>query len=295
MNAITAQRQRRHHRGAGVVETIVALPMLLLLVMSSWQAALVYRAKSSVNYATFEAARAGSVNQASVTSIQRAFHRALVPYYGGGRTAQELTETFQRVVTSADAVGMRVQIISPTQESFTDYNSPALQTKYNTREPVIPNVGLDQLRCPRDADPSGCNSNPQSNASGQTLLDANLLKLRITYGIPREKQVPLAGPLYVWALNRLGAGTGDPFKQALLEAGRIPIVTATTLRMQSDAIRNTAMISSPGAGNNGNPQDPGPAASAPSLPTCPYWDPTCVSCPGGVNDPACQPAVCTRS
>jgi outer membrane protein OmpA-like peptidoglycan-associated protein/Flp pilus assembly protein TadG len=264
---------RRHHRGAGLVETIVALPMLLLLVMSTWQAALVYRAKSSVNYAAFEAARAGSVGQASVASIQAAFQKALIPYYGGGRNVQELTQTMQRVAADLSNAAVRIQILSPTQESFADYNSPALQAQYNTNEQVIPNVGIDRLTCPRDA--RGCNSNPQSNASGQSLLDANLLKLRITYGIPAAKQVPLAGRLYVWALNQLGAGAGDAFKQALLEAGRIPIVTATTLRMQSDAIRNTAMVSSPGAGNNGSPVDPGPAASGPGLPTCSLTDPAC--------------------
>jgi TadE-like protein len=284
------QPRRCRQRGAGLVETIVALPMLLLLVMSAWQAALVYRAKSSINYAAFEAARAGSVGQARVRDIELAFHKALIPYYGGGRTVAELTQTLARVTADADPLALRIQILSPTQESFTDYNSPALQTQYRVSEPVIPNVGLDRLSCPRDN--RGCNSNPASNASGQSLLDANLLKLRITYGIPAAKQVPLAGRLYVWALNRLGAGAGDPFKQALLEAGRIPIVTATTLRMQSDAIRNTAMVSSPGAGNNGNPVDPGPAASGPGLPTCPYWDPACVSCPGGVTDPGCQPMVC---
>jgi Flp pilus assembly protein TadG len=284
------QRSLRRHRGAGLVETIVALPMLLLLVMSTWQAALVYRAKSSVNYASFEAARAGSVAHASVASIQAAFQKALIPYYGGGRNAQELTQTLQRVAADLGNAAVRIEILSPTQESFADYNSPALQTQYRTSEQVIPNVGIDRLTCPRDA--LGCNSNPQSNASGQSLLDANLLKLRITYGIGPAKQVPLAGRLYVWALNQLGAGAGDAFKQALLEAGRIPLVTATTLRMQSDAIRNTAMVSSPGPGNNGNPVDPGPPPNTAELPTCPFWDPTCVSCPGGVNDPACQPAVC---
>jgi outer membrane protein OmpA-like peptidoglycan-associated protein len=300
MNAITRQRRYRLRfrlqLGAGLVETIVALPMLLLLVMSAWQAALVYRAKSSVNYAAFEAARAGSMANASVASIQTAFQRALVPYYGGGRNAQELAQTLARAAADLGNAAVRVEILSPTQESFADYNSPALQTRYRVSEPVIPNVGLDQLRCPRDA--SGCNSNPQANASGQSLLDANLLKLRITYGISPAKQVPLAGRLYVWALNRLGAGAGDAFKQGLLEAGRIPIVTAATVRMQSDAIRNTAMVSSPGPGNNGNPVDPGPAASGPGLPTCSLTDPVCSSptdgsggsTPGGGSgggNPAC--------
>jgi outer membrane protein OmpA-like peptidoglycan-associated protein len=264
----------KRQRGAGVVETVVALPTLLLMVTTLWQAALVYRAKSSVNYAAFEAARAGSVGQARESDIRLAFHKALIPYYGGGRTAQELGATLARVAADVDVAALRVQILSPTQESFTDYASPALRARYEVDEPVLPNVGLDRLTCPRDV--PGCNADPERNQSGQTLLDANLLKLRITYGIPPAKQVPIAGRLYVWALNALRAGEGDPFKQALLEAGRIPIVTATTVRMQSDAIRNGLMASSPGPGNNGDPRDPGPPpGDPPTLPSCGAFDPAC--------------------
>lgn len=292
--------------GAGLVETIVVLPMLLLVIMCIWQAALVYRAKSSVNYAALEAARAGSVENASTSAINAAFQKAMVPYYGGGRTYGELSATAVRVAADLTSAAVRIEILSPTQESFTDYQSAAAQTALNdaaerearrsggtaTRvtEPVIPNVGLDQLSCPRDN--SGCNNDPARNQSGQSLADANLLKLRITYGITEAKQMPLAGRLYTWALNRMGAGASDAFVQALLEARRIPIVVHTTVRMQSDAIRNTAMASSPGPGNNGTPVDPGPGPTTPPLPTCPFWDPTCVSCPGGTSDPACTPASC---
>jgi TadE-like protein len=299
-------RKTSAERGAGLVETIVVLPLLLLVIMCIWQAALVYRAKSSVNYAALEAARAGSVENASTSAINAAFQKAMVPYYGGGRTYGELSGTAARVAADLTSAAVRIEILSPTQESFTDYQSAAAQTALNdagerearrsggtaTRvtEPVIPNVGLDQLSCPRDN--SGCNNDPARNQSGQTLLDANLLKLRITYGITEAKQMPLAGRLYTWALNRMGAGASDAFVQALLEARRIPIVVHTTVRMQSDAIRNSAMASSPGPGNNGTPTDPGPGPAPQPLPTCPFWDPTCVSCPGGTTDPACTPASC---
>src|SRR6185369_2787267 len=111
---------------------------------------------------------------------------------------------------------------------------------------------------------------------GQSLRDANLLKLRVTYGIPEQKQMPMVGRFYTWALDKMGSGSGDPFKQALLEAGRIPVVAHTVLRMQSDPVRNAAMVSSPGPGNHGTPADPGtsPEGSAP-LPECPWWDPAC--------------------
>jgi len=131
-------------------------------------------------------------------------------------------------------------------------------------------------------DVPGCNANPNKNKSGQTLLDANLLKLRITYGIPEQKQIPLAGPFINGALGFLHSGDSDAFRQGLVAAGRIPVVTATVMRMQSPAIES-GNASSPGAGNNGTPVDPGPTPPGPELPRCPATDPMCASNtpPGG--------------
>jgi hypothetical protein len=275
----TLQRQR----GASLVESVIVLPTLLFLVLGIWQAALAYQAKSSVNYAAFEAARSGSVNNASLSSIQAAFNKGMVGYYGGGSTLAELAASYARA--SADtAAAMRVEVLSPSRESFDDYASPALKEALKAGERVIPNAGLDELSCPRDV--PGCKSDPKSNASGQTLQDANLLKLRITYGIPKEKQMPLVGRFYTWALGKLGAGEGDAFKLGLIEAGRIPIVAHVVLRMQSDAILNTAMVSSPGPGNEGKPSDPGPGTTPPELPDCPYYDP---ACRGGGKPPTTPP------
>jgi outer membrane protein OmpA-like peptidoglycan-associated protein len=89
----------------------------------------------------------------------------------------------------------------------------------------------------------------------------------------------------------MGVGADDAFKLALIDDGRIPIVTTATLRMQSDAIRNTAMVSSPGPGNDGKPTDPGPPPKGEPLPTCGYSDPSCTvpppseGGPGGPKEP----------
>lgn len=277
----------QRQRGAGLVETTLVLPTLLFLVLGLWQAALGYHAKSSVNYATFEAARAGSVANASRAKIMSGFQRAMLGYYGGGRTAAELASTGKKVLEDITGTVVRIEILSPTQESFDDYNSHELQKALKTDEKVIPNTGLDELSCPRDV--PGCQSDPKKNASGQSLLDANLLKLRVTYGIPEKKQLPLVGRFYTWALGKLGAGADDPFKQALIDAHRIPVVSHVVVRMQSDAIRNAAMVSNPGPGNDGRPVDPGPPASSPSLPTCPWWDPSCSICTDGSDVGKCEP------
>ena len=291
MKRIEPAHRSAHQRGASLVEAIVVIPLLLFIVLAIMQAAMVFYAKSNVNYASFEAARAGSVSNANATAINLAFQKAMLPYYGGGRTESELIATMKEVAKDLTSAAVRVEILSPTQESFTDYNSPTLQAALKVDDPVIPNVGLDELSCPRDV--PACAADPKSNASGQTLLDANLLKLRITYGIPTAKQMPMVGRFYTWALGKMGGGAGDAFQQALIAAERIPVVTQAVVRMQSDAIKNTLMVSSPGPGNNGSPSDPGPGPVVGSLPTCPWWDPACQSCPNGTNSSGCKPDVCT--
>ncbi|HET9644228.1 MAG TPA: TadE/TadG family type IV pilus assembly protein [Burkholderiaceae bacterium] len=269
----------KRQRGASLAEATIVLPLLLFSVLAVIQAALVFHAKSSVNYAVFQAARAGTMDHARIDTIKAAFKKAILPYYGGGRTTEELADSAAKVAEDVTDISLRIEILSPTRESFQDYNSPRLQTELNQTEPVIPNVGLDELTCPRDG--PDCNSNPATNASGQTLLDANLLKLRITYGIPPAKQMPMVGRFYTWALNQLNSAGGDSFKQALLDAGRIPVVTQTVMRMQSEPIRNAAMVSSPGAGNSGNPVDPGPAPGPGGGTSDPGGDPSSGNPPGG--------------
>jgi outer membrane protein OmpA-like peptidoglycan-associated protein len=265
-------RLRRRSLGATMAEFVVAAPTLLMVGLGAVQVGLNYHAKSNLNYAAMEAARAGSMAHAKVDDMRIAFGKAMVSYYGGGKNSLDIAKTLAEKVlpdlapSAALPLGaMRIEIISPTPESFTDYFSPEAAKRLGVSNRVLPSTGLDAIKCPRDR--SGCNSNPASNASGQTLADANLLKVRITYGIPASKQVPMVGRFYTWALGQIAVADTDVFRRSLVAAGRIPVVTHTTVRMQSDAIENSAMVSSPGPGNNGTPSDPGVPLSG-DLPNC---------------------------
>jgi hypothetical protein len=66
-------------RGATLAEAVVVLPLFLFTVLVILQAALVFHAKSNLNHATHEAARAGTVQQASLDAIRGALQRALIP------------------------------------------------------------------------------------------------------------------------------------------------------------------------------------------------------------------------
>jgi hypothetical protein len=282
-----ARKPAKRQRGATLVEFVVVVPTVLFMLMNLIQYGLLYHAKSQVNYATFEAARAGTVNNANPDAMRTAFLRAMTGYYGGGTTTTELANSY--ALALADTASLRIEILSPSKESFDDYYSTELASKLKQSGRVIPNSNLAFISCPIDR--SSCAKDPKSNQSGQTLLDANLLKIRITWGIPERKQIPLAGPFMSWALGELNPDDTDAFRAGLVAAGQIPVVAHVVMRMQSPAFEN-GNASSPGPGNDGNPVDPGPEPGGPGLPECPATDPTCTEGPGDGDDDDGDDDVC---
>lgn len=282
-----ARARRFTQAGATLVEFVVVVPTVLFLLMNLIQYGLLYHTKSQLNYAAFEAARVGTTQNADPVAIRQAFTRAMVGYHGGGTSTAELAASYAKAV--AENPYVRIEILSPTKESFDDYHSPELAARLKTKSRVIPNTNLAFIDCPIDV--PGCNHDPKTNKSGQTLLDANLLKLRITYGIPPAKQIPLAGRFMNWALSFLNKSDPDAFRQGLVKAGRIPVVAHTVMRMQSPAIE-AGNASIPGPGNDGKPEDPGPADPGPGLPKCDAMDPACKNPPKAECDPATDPDGC---
>jgi hypothetical protein len=301
------QKCRRQMLGASLVEFVVVAPTLLFMILGVMQTGLVFHAKSNLNYAAYEAARTGTVSHSSPSAMMNTFKRAMVGYYGGGRTTTELAQASTKAFADITPTTTKIEILSPTKESFDDYASPKLATRLGVNTRVIPNTNIAFLQCPIDK-PS-CNHNPASNASGQTLQDANLLKIKITYGIPPAKQIPLVGRFYVKVLQGLnglmdetsalhglnGAITTpaetDVFKKALLAQGRIPMVVYTTMRMQSEAFENSN-ASSPGAGNGGTPVDPNEDESEPPNENDPPVEEEDEECDPLTDLFGCRPAGC---
>lgn len=317
-----SQLKAKHaYTGATLVEFLVIAPTLLFMILGTMQTGLVFHAKSNLKYAAFEAARTGTMTHNNINQMLNSFARAMTGYYGGGRTTKELADSRAKAFADINSSSTQIQILSPTKESFDDYNSPSLAKRLGVKTRVIPNTNIAFLNCPNDR-PS-CNADPSSNQSGQTLQDANLLKIKITYGIPVSKQVPFIGKFYVKVLEGLKGirdetsvltglnaplkttAVSDAFKLALLKQGRIPVEVYSTMRMQSEAFEN-GNISNPGSGNGGTPVNPDadtseianqntnpPIDNEPCDPLealfgcdedCAPGDPTC--------DKACQVACC---
>lgn len=252
--------------GVSAVEALVAVPLLLMVGLMTLQFGLLFHARQSLHLAVLEAARSASVDHAQTSAAERGFARGLVPYlYGAADPAEYLVNQVRaqaHVKLGVLAGWIQIERISPTPASFLDWGQVALDER-GLALPGIREIPHDNLAYRlRTAKPaSGIAARRGEEAVGlqseQTLADANLHKLQVTYGVPAS--VPLAGRLLSWSLRtwhgcqwsgekRLGTVTlpsyfptlpADP-KRCLaygLVAGgpRIPVTLAATIRMQSAA------------------------------------------------------------
>ena len=69
------------HRGQAMVEFLIVTPVFILLIFGTVQVALIYSAKTTLNYATFQAARIGALNNATYTGIRKGLTRGLAPLF----------------------------------------------------------------------------------------------------------------------------------------------------------------------------------------------------------------------
>ena len=253
---------RHRQRGATLVEWLIVAPPMLFIILAIIQVGFIMMAKTSVNYAVFEAARAGSVNHADINTIDTAFANALVPFYGGGKTAPALAVSLANATADLALSGTAITILNPTQESFMDFG---------VVENGITQIPNDNLRY--RATTPGANS-------GQSIQDANLLKVEVVYGYH------LAIPLVNSTITAMAAVL-DPAHALYYSNGRIPILAQATVRMQSAAYNQAGYVASPGPGNNGV----SPPVPAPAPPPAPGTTPSPTPEPPPIVDPTNTPGA----
>jgi TadE-like protein len=182
-------------RGSAAIEWLAAAPIIMLLGLAVLQWGLVFFGRSSVEYALIQAAREGAQGNALISSVESGMARGLIAYWGLSKSGQPLDLALPSALlrlNSEKAKGALVwRQISPTEESFTDWAVPARDALGDEIASVveIPNDGL-QFR-----------KQSVGASSGQTLKDANLLKLEMRYGIALN--VPLIGPLAVRIMEQI--------------------------------------------------------------------------------------------
>lgn len=248
---MTAVRRNRRksifhcQKGQSMAEFLVILPVMLLLLFGAIQFALIFHAKITLNYAAYEAARAGSLNNAKFTSVKEGFSRGLAPLYsyfepdskrrstdGALNQVGAFQKSRQRIFDEFDDPNhlVRIERLSPVAQDFSDFAPDA----------VIPNDNLIYR------------SSTLGSTSKRSIQDANLLHLRITYWYPLY--VPFVNKLIfneficckktkqlfqdsIWlgsrssSDNKICKWADDQVCQQ--DEPRIPLVATAALRMQS--------------------------------------------------------------
>ncbi|MBI2970018.1 MAG: pilus assembly protein [Gammaproteobacteria bacterium] len=207
-----------------MVEFIIITPVMLLLVFGALQFAFLYHAKTALNYAAFQTAREGAVNNAHMSIMELAFARNMAAIYTNDDTIAELQEARDRIRQEIEAGFVRIDVINPTFEMFNAFGVD------QDGDRVIPNDNL--MYRPLDTEP----------VSSATVQDANLLKLRITYCYPMY--VPYVNRVLAIMLTQAEDPVNcpgcsgafqlpDSFENNCLDRGRFPLNAQAIVRMQS--------------------------------------------------------------
>jgi hypothetical protein len=208
-----------------MAEFLIAMFFVVLpLLLSGWQLALLGVGKNLLNLAAQMAARAAAVDHGSVATMRTEIARVLVPLYGEGRQLAEpgaiapvLGGLARALADTALPHVLRIEVLNPTADSFADFE----RTQNGVRS--IPNLHLEH-----DGGRRGLRSR-------QTLLDANTLGIRVTYC--QRLIVPLVAD-FVPAV--LATTQRDPLTLACYREARVPIVAYAVVMMHSEP-RRTAL------------------------------------------------------
>lgn len=155
---------KRHGQAAqAMTEFLIIIPVLILLIFGAVQAAFIYSAKNGLNYATFQAARIGAMNNAQYADMRRGLVRGMYPMFS------QFQNEDTRLEHTAEEVDNFVLItrISPDSAAFNawavEHSDPLGDGEANS---AIPNDNL--MYRPMQQNPV-------------SIQDANLLKIRVQY------------------------------------------------------------------------------------------------------------------
>ncbi len=159
-----------------MTEFIIVIPVLILLIFGAIQIGFIYSAKTTLNYATFQAARLGAVNHATYSSMRRGLIRGLAPLY---TSTADLSDIKAQIKAGSDSGGekrdaqsevdgyTRIIRLNPTADAFSG-GSGGAGVLNDDGIMEIPNDNL--MYRPSDVSVGDVN-----------LQDANLLKIRVQY------------------------------------------------------------------------------------------------------------------
>ena len=236
-------------RGATLVELIYVLPVFFILLFGIVEVAYVYRSKATLNVATFEAARAGALNNARRSEMRDALAGGMMPLFvNGDRSAGGVLGGYAKakafeISVNAAAIGDldTVEIISPNRRTFDAFKQrmPILDQE-NQRVSYVNAIPNDNLTFRSTA-----TKNIQIGGSAQkiNIQDANLLKIKTLWchklKVPGLRELAYRAMLRGFfgfgpsveqrTCNAIGLATGDVY---------VAITAHAIARMQSPVYRD---------------------------------------------------------
>ncbi len=227
--------------GQAMVEFLVVLPLLLLLVLGTLQIAFILHAKVTLNYAAFEAARAGSLNSARMFFMESAVARTLASLYTHANNVTQYKNGRDRVRQQIDDGYVRIEVVNPGPGAFRDFGVMV------GSDIVIPNDNLIYRGIKLGSE------------SSQTIQDANVIKVQVYYCyeliVPFVNKImwammrysptdamppdmPLVDPKHRFGAPKSGTFAEDCVKDKYADNGYlgIPIRSQAIMRMQSAAL-----------------------------------------------------------
>jgi len=236
---------RRLQHGQAVVETVVVISVFGVFLLGILQAILFYRVKTTVDYAALQAARSGATHFAEMSAMRVGLARGLMPLYAHKASKTEVTRAYGEALLMAhNPLVTQIKLISPTKAAFADWKA----REFDGVE-AIPNDSL-MFR-----------SKSPGKSSGLTIQDANVLKIRVVYGY--KMIVPVIDKIVI-AIFREGLYQGMSAQEiAMLESGRLPIVSQAVVRMQTPIRDRDLLASTTGAGDGDSGDGPPGGGSDP--------------------------------
>lgn len=193
-------------RGSGLIEALVALPVLLFLGLAVLQLGLLLEARIFAERAADRGAQAGARSKADPNAIAGAMAEALAPVMlrekslqGGGRGVPEALAVGPRARLALVELQLRQlyrwRWLAPTPEAFADWAESAS----GAMEPPT-SLHSGPVRRPRSGTSRMLGPWPVGQRSGQAEFEAKRLELEVAWAVPLR--IPLAGPVLRRALQQ---------------------------------------------------------------------------------------------
>lgn len=209
------RRYAGRQRGQSMVEFCIVVPLFLFVLLLILQLVLIYRAKSTLDYAALQTARTGAVSGVDPGEMRSRLATGLVPLWthspdlAGVAAARLKTEGEVRLGHAT------VEVLNPTRQMWNQLR----ERQYDGRL-ALPNDTL------------GYRSRTINASTNVNIQDANILRIRVQYDFPLI--VPFVDRVIVGASRLLREGPDTRLRRDLISGRyRLPLVSSAEVRLQS--------------------------------------------------------------